>query len=50
MKDGSDTHGILYCLIHNAKVYSFHAQDYSEHKQKYANMAVKAIENTVFND
>lgn len=47
-KEGYDTHGILYCLIHKAKVYSFHAQDYSEHKHKYANMAVKAIENVVF--
>lgn len=48
LKEGYATHGIMYCLIYNAKVYSFHAQDYSEHKHKYANMAVKAIENIEF--
>ena len=48
LKEGYETHGIMYCLIHNAKVYSFHAQDYSEYKHKYANTAVKAIENIEF--
>lgn len=48
LKEGYGTHGSMYCLIYNAKVYIFHAQDYSEYKNKYANLAVKAIENMEF--
>lgn len=49
LKEGFETHGIMYCLIHNAKVYSFHAQDYSEYKHKYTRLAVQAIEAVEFN-
>lgn len=49
LKDGYGTHGIMYCLIYKGNVYSFHAQDYSEHKGKFTELAVEAIENIIFN-
>lgn len=48
LKEGHGTHGIMYCLIYNGNVYSFHAQDFSEYKNKYTDMAVKAIESVEF--
>lgn len=41
---GKEVHGIMYCLIYNSKIYSFHTQDFSSFKGKYTQLAVGAFE------
>lgn len=38
-------HGVMYCLVYNSKIYSFHTQDFSSFNGKYTKMAVNAFEN-----
>ncbi len=41
---GKDVHGVMYCLIFNSKIYSFHTQDFSSFNERYSALAVNAIE------
>lgn len=41
---GKEVHGIMYCLVYNSKIYSFHTQDFSSFKGKYTKLAVTAFE------
>ena len=46
---GENLHGIMYCLIFNSKVYSFHTQDFVSFNEKYTRMAVNAFESIKLN-
>ena len=41
---GEDVHGVMYCLVFNSKIYSFHTQDFSSFGGIHTNSAVEAFE------
>lgn len=41
---GKEVHGVMYCLVYNSKIYSFHTQDFLSFEGKYTDLAVNAFE------
>jgi len=41
---GEEAHGVMYCLVFNSTIYSFHTQDLSSYGGRYTKLAVNAFE------